>query len=95
MAFATGGGNGAELAGSFDLYDAFAETGSFVVETSDPAGLEACAKRHGATVTRLGTTLAEPVLCWNDQRATIAGLREAWSAPLRDFYADALAETSG
>jgi hypothetical protein len=43
----------------------------------------------------LGTTIAEPVLCWNDQRATIAGLREAWSAPLRDFYADALAETSG
>ncbi len=95
MAFAAGASIGAELNASLDLYDAFAETGSFVVETSDPVAFAACAQRHGAAAERLGTTTSDPVFRWNDERAPIAELHEAWSAPLRDFYADALAETSG
>jgi hypothetical protein len=43
----------------------------------------------------LGTTIAEPELRWNDERCSLADLFETWSAPLRDFYADAVAETSG
>jgi phosphoribosylformylglycinamidine synthase II len=95
MAFAAGASIGVEVTAALDLFDAFAETGSFVVETSDAEAFDAIAARHGATAERLGRTLAEAMFRWNDERATIADLREVWSAPLRDFYADTVAETSG
>jgi phosphoribosylformylglycinamidine synthase len=95
MAFASGCAIGAWLDAPLGACDAFGETGSFVVETSDPEAFEACARAHGAQASRLGTTLEEPVLRWNHERCSLADLFETWSAPLRNFYADAVAETSG
>ncbi len=95
MAFASGSSIGAELTGTLDFAGAFAETGSFVVEAADAQAFEACARRHGAPLSRLGSTLAEPVLRWNADSCALADLFETWSAPLRDFYADAVAEVSG
>ena len=95
MAFASGCAIGAWLDVPLGPCDAFGETGSFVVETSDPEAFEACARAHGARPSRLGTTLEEPVLRWNHERCALADLFETWSAPLRNFYADAVAETSG
>ena len=95
MAFASGAAIGAAISAALGLRDAFAETGSFVVETSNPEAFEACAREHGAVNSRLGTTLGEPVLRWNGESCALGELHKVWSAPLRDFYADAVAETSG
>jgi phosphoribosylformylglycinamidine synthase len=95
MAFASGAAIGAAISAALGLRDAFAETGSFVVETSNPEAFEACAREHGAVSLRLGTTLGEPVLRWNGESCALGELHKVWSAPLRDFYADAVAETSG
>jgi phosphoribosylformylglycinamidine synthase len=75
--------------------DAFGEGGGFVVETAADGVFEALCAAAGARVERLGTTIAAPVLRAPGFERALGTLHAVWSAPLVDFYADALAETSG
>jgi len=96
MAFAADCTIGAQLECEPTLHGAFAESGSFVVEAADGAAFEALCRAHGAPFERLATTIAEGVLRGpGGFECALRDLYEAWSAPLRDFYADAVAETSG
>ena len=71
---------------------AFAESGCFLIETRSPGAFEALCARHGASVARIGETIADPVLrCVHGFETGLRALHEAWSVPLRDFYADAVA----
>ncbi len=91
MAFAAENAMGLRLDVPLDMHAAFAESGAFVVETDRGDEFEELCARHGATALRLGLTVAEPEL--HGPGRLVASLRElhsAWSAPLRDFYADAL-----
>jgi len=95
MAFAAHDSIGVSIDVELDMCGAFAESGAFVVETDRPAEFEALCARYGAELTRLGTTIPEAVL--RGRRGfdvALAVLREAWSAPLRDFYADVLPDTA-
>ena len=66
----------------------FAEYGGFVVEVSDDAEFERLAAGFGVPARAIGETLAGPVLVLSEPSETLdlRALREAWSAPLRDFY---------
>jgi hypothetical protein len=94
MAFASGCEIGVRVDAAMTLRSAFGETGSFLVETSDAVAFEALCVENGASYERLGETLAEPVLRAPGIDCSLFDLRAAWSAPLQDFYADAIAETS-
>jgi len=95
MAFAAHDEVGVSLDADLDLRGAFAESGAFVVETGRPADFEALCARQGAALRRLGETIAQPVLrgC-RGLDAALSALREAWNAPLRDFYGDVLPDTA-
>ncbi len=77
----------------------FGEHGGFVVEVSQPAAFLALADRVGAiALERIGETIDAAAIVTAEHGGTrhdLVALHEAWSAPLRDFYADALAETAG
>jgi phosphoribosylformylglycinamidine synthase subunit PurL len=89
MCFHAPAGFGVDL-DAMTLLDAFDETGSFVVETADGAAFEALCAEHGARcLQRIGTTAAAPVMRVDGAELGVAALREAWAAPLRDFYGDA------
>jgi phosphoribosylformylglycinamidine synthase len=80
--------------GPFDGIDLdafyFSETGGFIVEVADDRVFEEVLAEHGAFAPAIGTTTdrAELVLDLGFTNETIElfRLREAWSAPLRDFY---------
>ena len=94
MAFAAHLEIGIRIDADLSLRAAFGETGSFVVETSDGAAFEALCRRHGAAVELLGATTAERDLRGMRGLDTpMHTLHDAWSAPLADFYGDAIAET--
>jgi hypothetical protein len=42
--------------------------------------------RHRVAAYEAGETIAEPVAAIGNERIAIDDLREAWEAPLRDFY---------
>lgn len=93
MAFAADLEIGMALDVVCDERTAFAESGNFIVETKHAAAFEALCAEHGAVVARIGETIADPVLrCVHGYETALRALHEAWSAPLRDFYADAVAE---
>jgi len=93
MAFAAACEIGVRLDVDLKLRAAFGESGSFIVETADPDAFEALARERGARTERLGTTVAEATLTGpRGLSRTLADLYEAWAAPLRDFYGDAVAE---
>jgi phosphoribosylformylglycinamidine synthase len=92
MAFAADCKIGIALDIVHDERVAFAETGNFIVETKRAAEFEALCAREGASLSRIGETIADPVLrCVHGFETGLRALHEAWSQPLRDFYADAVA----
>ena len=94
MAFAADLEIGVRLDADLTLRAAFGEMGSFIVETSDGAAFERRCRERGAGVELLGATVAEPVLRGTrGLDAPLRALHDAWSAPLADFYGDAVAET--
>ncbi|MBC5798783.1 MAG: phosphoribosylformylglycinamidine synthase subunit PurL [Candidatus Eremiobacteraeota bacterium] len=95
MAFYAGAEVGVLLDVELDVHGAFAESGAFVVETGRPAEFEALCARHGAALTRLGMTIAEPVVRGpRGLDIPLSALHEAWTAPLNDFYADVLPDAA-
>jgi phosphoribosylformylglycinamidine synthase II len=69
----------------------FAEYGGFVVEVSDDPAFVALARGFAVGSARIGETTGTPVLELSAPAETIdlGALREAWAAPLRDFYGSA------
>ncbi|GAC1580247.1 MAG: phosphoribosylformylglycinamidine synthase subunit PurL [Candidatus Elarobacter sp.] len=70
----------------------FAESPGFVLEVADLERFVALASTHRIAIRREMRTIAEPVIEHCDdrdrviERIALADLREAWEAPLRDFY---------
>jgi len=70
----------------------YSEAPGFVVEVGDFEAFIVLAKRHGVTIGLDMETTAVPAIDHVDQDGAIVGsidlgtLREAWEAPLRDFY---------
>ncbi|HEY0396041.1 MAG TPA: phosphoribosylformylglycinamidine synthase subunit PurL [Candidatus Elarobacter sp.] len=83
----------------------FGEYPGFVVQTRDPERFRAIATAHDVTLHEVGTTIRMPELIELDMsktldehgegaircRVAVARLREAWEAPLRDFYGSVVA----
>ncbi len=69
----------------------FAEYGGFVVEVSDDDAFGALAAAFDVPSPVIGATTAAAVIELTRPHETIAlaGLRDAWAAPLRDFYGSA------
>jgi phosphoribosylformylglycinamidine synthase II len=69
----------------------FAEYGGFVVEVSDDAAFARLAAELYTNAPQIGETIAaaELVLSAPLEAIGLAELREAWAAPLRDFYGPA------
>jgi phosphoribosylformylglycinamidine synthase len=92
MAFASHAGLGfridpAPLAERFG-HDAawFAETLAFVVEVADATAFARLAALLGVATYDAGSVLAAPEALLGAERVPLDALREAWEAPLRDFY---------
>ncbi|HZO94784.1 MAG TPA: phosphoribosylformylglycinamidine synthase subunit PurL [Candidatus Baltobacteraceae bacterium] len=64
----------------------FSETPAFAVEVLDVAAFTELAAQHGVPGYDAGETLAEPVALLGEERVALDELRDAWEAPLRDFY---------
>ena len=64
----------------------FAEVPAFVVEVVDAAAFAELGARHRVDAYDAGEVIAEPVALIGEERIALAELREAWEAPLRDFY---------
>jgi phosphoribosylformylglycinamidine synthase len=69
----------------------FSESPGFVLEVADPEAFEAMANRHGVVTMHVGTVVAdaEIVVAFEhpeEGRVSLKALRDAWEAPLRDFY---------
>ena len=97
MAFATADGariglrlDGSPLDGRSGTA-AFAEACGFLVEVADETPFLALAVTHGVEVLRLGETTADFMFAFGGLHRPLDELYEAWSAPLRDFYAPAAA----
>ncbi len=69
----------------------FAEFGGFVVEVSDDAAFVSLAEQLDTPAVHIGETLAGArlELCVPAESIDLFDLREAWTAPLRDFYGTA------
>ncbi len=68
--------------------DAFAEATGFVIEVADEEAFALLAFTRDVVVERIATTTAAYDFTFADgSRAALDDLYEAWSAPLRDFYA--------
>jgi phosphoribosylformylglycinamidine synthase len=65
--------------------DYFAEYGGFVIEGYEMRGLVELARECDVSLRRIGMTTADAAIVTVD-----AGGHEAWSAPLRNFYGDAV-----
>ncbi len=87
----------AGVAGAEETY--FGEHGGIVLEVSRVDEFLALAAEAGSiALQRIGDTIGVAAIVTAENDGTHHDLRElheAWSAPLRDFYADALAETAG
>ena len=93
MAFAANCRVGVQIDKDLHAGEAFGESGGFVVEVTDAAAFEELCRVHGAAVGRLGITIAEADLRGpNGFQRDLQALHEIWSAPLRNFYDDALVE---
>ena len=64
----------------------FAEQPAFVVEVADVEAYATLGARHGVRGYEAGIVLATPEAVIGDDRMELAALRDAWEAPLRDFY---------
>jgi hypothetical protein len=64
----------------------FAEIPAFVVEVLDPDGFAELEAHFGIAAYDAGETIAEPVAALGEECVAMADLREAWEAPLREFY---------
>jgi phosphoribosylformylglycinamidine synthase len=64
----------------------FAEIPAFVLEVTDAVAFAELTARHRVAAYEAGETIAEPVAVIGNERIAIDDLREAWEAPLRDFY---------
>ncbi|HTJ28707.1 MAG TPA: phosphoribosylformylglycinamidine synthase subunit PurL [Candidatus Limnocylindria bacterium] len=64
----------------------FGEIPAFVVEVLDADAFAELGAHFGIASYDAGETIAEPVAVLGDERIAMADLREAWEAPLRDFY---------
>jgi phosphoribosylformylglycinamidine synthase subunit PurL len=64
----------------------FAEVPAFVLEVGDAVAFAASTARHGVSAYDAGEVIAEPLAAVGAERIPLAELREAWEAPLRDFY---------
>jgi phosphoribosylformylglycinamidine synthase II len=71
----------------------FGEAQGFVCEVRDRAAFEALAKETGASVAVIGRTIERPELYLKltGDGLDLQRLHDVWSAPLRDFYEDAVA----
>ncbi len=69
----------------------FSETPAFVVEVLDVDAFTGLSARLHVPCYDAGATLAEPAALIGEERIALAALREAWEAPLRDFYGAATA----
>ncbi|HTW82475.1 MAG TPA: phosphoribosylformylglycinamidine synthase subunit PurL [Candidatus Sulfotelmatobacter sp.] len=67
----------------------FSETPAFIVEVDDAEAFALLAARLGVSTYDAGTVIQEPEARLGDERIPLAELREAWEAPLRDFYGSA------
>jgi phosphoribosylformylglycinamidine synthase len=86
----------AGIVGAEEAY--FGEHGGFVLEVSRvDEFLALAASSGGIEFQRIGDTTDLPSIVTVEIHGhhDLVELHEAWSAPLRDFYADALAETAG
>jgi phosphoribosylformylglycinamidine synthase subunit PurL len=73
----------------------FAEFPGFVCEVADSSAFSDLARAHGVRVHYAGDTIDEPYLRTEDRHEiSVERLREAWEAPLRDFYGAAVAHRS-
>ncbi len=73
----------------------FAEFPGFVCEVADWSAFSGLARAHGVRVHYAGDTIDEPYLRTEDRHEiSVERLREAWEAPLRDFYGAAVARPS-
>ena len=70
---------------------AFGEACGFIVEVADEGRFTALAATHGAELLRVGATTADYVFAFGGHERALDALYETWSAPLRDFYAAAVA----
>jgi phosphoribosylformylglycinamidine synthase len=73
--------------------DYFAEYGGFVIEAYEARDLVQLARECDVTLRRIGMTTADASIVTVDAGGTrhdLHELYEAWSAPLRDFYGDAV-----
>ncbi|BDE05955.1 phosphoribosylformylglycinamidine synthase subunit PurL [Vulcanimicrobium alpinum] len=64
----------------------FAQTPAFVLEVVDADGFARLTAEMRVAAYDAGEVLADPVAAIGDERIAMAELREAWEAPLRDFY---------
>jgi phosphoribosylformylglycinamidine synthase II len=65
----------------------FAEFPGFVCEVADSGAFRRLAKGYGVKTFYVGNTIAEPVIRTEYRHEiSVRELREAWEAPLRDFY---------
>jgi phosphoribosylformylglycinamidine synthase subunit PurL len=66
----------------------YSEAPGFVLEMRDYASARGLGVELGVQVIPLGTTVVSPNIAmeWDEPGISLASLREAWEAPLRDFY---------
>jgi hypothetical protein len=67
----------------------FAEVAAFVIEVAEPDAFARLTAHHRVSAYEAGVVIAGPDAVIGSERVPIAGLREAWEAPLRDFYGSA------
>jgi phosphoribosylformylglycinamidine synthase len=73
----------------------FAEFPGFVCEIADWSAFRTLGSEHGVKVHHAGETIAEPCLRTEYRHEVeLDALREAWEAPLRDFYGSMVAHPS-
>ncbi|MBV8074646.1 MAG: phosphoribosylformylglycinamidine synthase subunit PurL [Candidatus Eremiobacteraeota bacterium] len=65
----------------------FGEAGGFVVEVADKERFRALAHERDVAVWRLGDAIESASIVFGDVELSLSELHEAWSSPLREFYA--------
>ena len=75
--------------GALDVVALFGEYGGFLVEVSDDQAFEALIAHYDVVAPRIGTTTDHAeitIVGTSSETIELFGMREAWAAPLRDFY---------
>ena len=67
----------------------FAEVPAFVIEVAEPDAFARLTAHHRVSAYEAGVVIAGPDAVIGSEHVPIAALREAWEAPLRDFYGSA------